>query len=364
MTMIAPSPLQNVGKASAGFNCLASTLESLVIECAMEEARSKELGSTTTAATSNPYEMNVQDYEQVQQLPGNDVCADCGSHDTEWASVTYGILICTSCSGQHRSLGTHISRVRSVKMDSWSEPHVQRMKAGGNGVWNDYLATEATAATSIREKYDSPVARKYQTVLQARMEQAEEEVGSGRRTSRSSRISSGSIRRSISPVPLGSLLSRQSSVSATPTITYLGRSFPASSIKCSGAMVPLSRNSSIGSNSSFSSLDRSRQSMSLGSSSHNNNPIMQPLMQALEQANNLFQQQPQPNIVERYTNHPVSNLFFSREDILEITSDKEEFERLKRSLRHNGAVTNQVVKQRMFAFVANRRKRKEQQKKA
>ena len=50
---------------------------------------------------------------------GNDKCADCGSKKPKWASINLGIMLCIECSGIHRSLGVHISKVRSVTLDDW-----------------------------------------------------------------------------------------------------------------------------------------------------------------------------------------------------------------------------------------------------
>ena len=66
------------------------------------------------------------------ELPGNLECADCTSKGPRWASVKLGCWMCIRCSGIHRSLGVHISFVRSVNLDSWTEAQVEFMEKWGN----------------------------------------------------------------------------------------------------------------------------------------------------------------------------------------------------------------------------------------
>lgn len=49
--------------------------------------------------------------ELLRKVVGNDVCADCGAAEPDWASLNLGVLVCIECSGVHRNLGVHISKV-------------------------------------------------------------------------------------------------------------------------------------------------------------------------------------------------------------------------------------------------------------
>ncbi|XP_072307578.1 LOW QUALITY PROTEIN: arf-GAP with coiled-coil, ANK repeat and PH domain-containing protein 3-like [Eucyclogobius newberryi] len=80
--------------------------------------------------------------QRVQTLPGNEVCCDCGQSGPCWASINLGILLCIECSGIHRSLGVHCSKVRSLTLDSWEPELLKLMCELGNTVINQiYEAT-------------------------------------------------------------------------------------------------------------------------------------------------------------------------------------------------------------------------------
>ncbi|XP_034447148.1 arf-GAP with coiled-coil, ANK repeat and PH domain-containing protein 3 isoform X2 [Hippoglossus hippoglossus] len=74
--------------------------------------------------------------QRIQCLPGNERCCDCGQADPRWASINLGILLCIECSGIHRSLGVHCSKVRSLTLDSWEPELLKLMCELGNSVIN------------------------------------------------------------------------------------------------------------------------------------------------------------------------------------------------------------------------------------
>lgn len=102
---------------------------------------------------SNTYEENPARLLQVvrEADEGNNWCADCGSSSkVEWVSINLGIILCIECSGIHRSLGTHISKIRSLTLDvhSFSNDIVEILVQIGNRVSN--MIWEATLDQSLK----------------------------------------------------------------------------------------------------------------------------------------------------------------------------------------------------------------------
>jgi len=75
--------------------------------------------------------------EHIRKLvEGNKACVDCSRKDPGWASLNLGVVMCIECSGIHRNHGSHVSRVRSLELDSWPPAHIEVMTSLGNATAN------------------------------------------------------------------------------------------------------------------------------------------------------------------------------------------------------------------------------------
>eukprot|EP00760_Papus_ankaliazontas_P005190 PhM_4_TR12441/c0_g1_i1/m.83285/K12486/SMAP; stromal membrane-associated protein len=102
----------------------------------------------------------------LSQDPQNQYCADCHAHGTRWASLNLGIFMCMRCSGIHRSLGTHISKVRSITLDKWTKEEVDFVAAMGNS--RAALLWEAKLRPGVRPTDGTTEDAKVQAFIQAK----------------------------------------------------------------------------------------------------------------------------------------------------------------------------------------------------
>ncbi|CAD7077861.1 unnamed protein product [Hermetia illucens] len=96
-------------------------------------AIARHINSPTSTGLSNKRKIH---WEQFLKIPGNSKCCDCKSSEPRWASINLGITLCIECSGVHRSLGVHYSKVRSLTLDAWEPENVKVMMELGNDTIN------------------------------------------------------------------------------------------------------------------------------------------------------------------------------------------------------------------------------------
>ncbi|KAJ6498130.1 hypothetical protein C8R47DRAFT_1041415 [Mycena vitilis] len=108
---------------------------------------------------------------ELVKRPENKLCADCKRNgrsfchlDPRWASWNLGVFLCIRCSGIHRGMGTHISKVKSVDLDTWTPEQMQSIQKWGNRLANLYWEAHLKAGhippdhkmeSFIRSKYES-----------------------------------------------------------------------------------------------------------------------------------------------------------------------------------------------------------------
>jgi len=73
----------------------------------------------------------------INSDPKNQKCVDCNQKPVLYACWNLGGYICTSCSGVHRSLGVHISKVKSLTLDKWTHEQIKFIAERGNGWMNN-----------------------------------------------------------------------------------------------------------------------------------------------------------------------------------------------------------------------------------
>ncbi|XP_051518797.1 arf-GAP with GTPase, ANK repeat and PH domain-containing protein 2 isoform X4 [Myxocyprinus asiaticus] len=174
--------LRNINKTeeeSADFIVITSTGQSWHFEAQSQEDRdawvqaieSQILASLQSCESRNKARRSSQSdavaLQAIRNAKGNDLCVDCEAPNPTWASLNLGALICIECSGIHRNLGTHLSRVRSLDLDDWPRELTKVLTAIGNHMANSIweactqgcqkLTPEAT-----REQRESWIRAKYE----------------------------------------------------------------------------------------------------------------------------------------------------------------------------------------------------------
>ncbi|XP_059396503.1 arf-GAP with GTPase, ANK repeat and PH domain-containing protein 1-like isoform X4 [Carassius carassius] len=174
--------LRNINKTeeeSSDFIIISSTGQSWHFEAQSQEDRdawvqaieSQILASLQSCESRNKARRNSQSeavaLQAIRNAKGNDLCVDCGAPNPTWASLNLGALICIECSGIHRNLGTHLSRVRSLDLDDWPSELTKVLAAIGNHTANSIWETctqgcQKLTPEATREQRESWIRAKYE----------------------------------------------------------------------------------------------------------------------------------------------------------------------------------------------------------
>ncbi|XP_016376408.1 arf-GAP with GTPase, ANK repeat and PH domain-containing protein 1-like [Sinocyclocheilus rhinocerous] len=137
----------------------------------VQAIESQILASLQSCESRNKARRNSQSeavaLQAIRNAKGNDLCVDCGAPNPTWASLNLGALICIECSGIHRNLGTHLSRVRSLDLDDWPSELTKVLTAIGNHMANSIWETctqgrQKLTPEATREQRESWIRAKYE----------------------------------------------------------------------------------------------------------------------------------------------------------------------------------------------------------
>ncbi|GFN91782.1 ARF-GAP with coiled-coil, ank repeat and ph domain-containing protein 2 [Plakobranchus ocellatus] len=160
--------------------------------------------------------------EQLLAIPGNSRCCDCGVEEPRWASINLGCTLCIECSGIHRSFGVHMSKVRSITLDTWEPEQLKVMLELGNAVVNGIYEGVVDESVAVRAKPDSNRAVREGWIRAKYVDRAF--VKKLPSITRANKLSKWSVRKKVrrSPARAAALLKKSTGSSLTKTASLPG----------------------------------------------------------------------------------------------------------------------------------------------